>query len=111
MTLEGYQQSRDRVRAQLGMPPVDYDLAVSHVALTEEAQLASDSIRVITDKLMRDIDAEDRRMRSEVLPSAPEGYYWQGEMQTGNIDYSGLVGEFRVKLLYRLRRLDGRDDD
>lgn len=111
MTLEGYQQSRERVRAQLGMPPVDYDLAVSHVALTEEAQLASDSIQVLTDKLLRDVNAEDRRMRSEVLPEPPEGYYWQGEMQTGSIDYTGLVGEFRVKLLYRLRLIGGGDDD
>jgi hypothetical protein len=94
----GVTTSKRNVRDLLGLTPE------SSVAVTKEAQVREDA-GVITDKLMRDVRNEDLRMRSEVLPTPPEGYRWQGEMQTSSIDYSSLVGEFRVRLVYRMEKI------
>lgn len=70
-----------------------------------EVELVESSTPYV-DELMAKVRAEDERMR-RLLPSAPEGFEWVGELQTGRpyADFTRNRGELVARLVYRLREV------
>lgn len=71
----------------------------STVATSLEAQVVSPHAADLINKILRDVHAEDARMRSEVLPDAPEGWHWAMTLES---ERSFEVGDVKVHLRYTL---------
>lgn len=71
--------------------------------VTYESQMGIDRISDLLERLHKDLVAEDARMRSEVLPPAPEGWVWVSEF-VRNEDIESREVSIRVR--YHLRQED-----
>lgn len=49
--------------------------------------------------------AEDERMRRDVLPAAPAGYEWDSTLEPTS-EPDGIIGDVRLRLVYRLRKVE-----
>src|SRR5688572_30483500 len=86
-------------RALVG-PSVFDGHSFEHV-ITHQQMEEVDDLRKAFRDLEAAVYAEDRRMRSEVLPTPPEGWTWHGELSVHDVDQ--LSGDhMKVRLVYRL---------
>lgn len=76
---------------------------VSHVfSLDQHLQRDADHVWQLVQRLQEQLAAENARLL-RLLPEAPEGFYWDGEIQTLEDRESFLNNNVRYRVVYRLK--------